>query len=158
MNLNPDFNDLLRTFADFEVKYLLIGAHALAVHARPRMTGDLDVWVDPDPANADRVYRALATFGAPLTGMTPADFLDVDTVYQIGVEPGRIDILTGISGVPDFNAAYARSLRAETDGLIIHVIGRDDFVTNKRASGREKDLLDVASVERIERLRGATKK
>src|SRR5574339_875662 len=97
--MNPDFVDLLRAFADAEVRYLVVGAYALAHHGRPRATGDLDIWVDASPSNAPRVMRALAAFGAPMNEITEDDFAQPGVVFQIGVPPGRIDVLTELSGV-----------------------------------------------------------
>src|SRR5262245_65310908 len=97
--MNPDFVDLLRAFADADVRFMIVGAYALAVHGRPRATGDLDVWIDATPENASRVMKALAAFGAPLSEITEADFAHPGVVYQIGVAPGRIDILTELTGV-----------------------------------------------------------
>ena len=97
--MNPDFVDLLRAFAGADVRFLIVGAYALAVHGRPRATGDLDVWIDATPENAPRVMQALAAFGAPLAEITEADFAPPGVVYQIGVPPGRIDILTELTGL-----------------------------------------------------------
>src|SRR5438128_4264223 len=97
--MNQDFIDLLRTFADAEVRFLVVGAYALALHGRPRATGDLDVWVEATPDNARRVLRALAEFGAPLNDVSEADLATPGVVYQIGVQPGRIDILTDLTGI-----------------------------------------------------------
>jgi len=97
--LNRDFVDLLRAFGAADVRFLIVGAYALAHHGRPRATGDLDVWIDPSPENAPRVMAALQAFGAPLQGVTEADFAQPSVVFQIGVAPGRIDILTELSGI-----------------------------------------------------------
>ncbi len=91
--MNPDFVDLLRACLDADVRFLVVGAYALALHGRPRATEDLDIWVEPGPENAPRVMRALAEFGAPLADIAEADFTRPGVVYQIGVPPGRIDIL-----------------------------------------------------------------
>ncbi len=151
--VHPHFVDLLRAFAGSGVRFLIVGAHALAVHGRPRATGDLDVWVEPTAANAVKVYRALTVFGAPLDRVSVEDFSRPDTVFQIGVIPVRIDILTEISGVPDFVKAYERAVESTIEGVEIRVLGRDDFVQNKRATGRKKDLRDIEQIERAERLR-----
>jgi hypothetical protein len=97
--MNRDFVDLLRAFIDADVRFLVVGAYALAHHGRPRATGDLDVWVEPAAENADRVMRALANFGAPLSDVTAADFARPGVVLQIGVPPGRIDVLTELTGL-----------------------------------------------------------
>jgi hypothetical protein len=145
--LNPDFRDLLAALRDAGVRYLVVGAHAMAVHGVPRATGDLDVWIARDPGNADRVLSALARFGAPLgaLGISRDDLLQDEQVVQIGVPPRRIDILTAISGVA-FEDAFAGLVVHEVDGLPIPFIGRDALVRNKKASGRAKDLADLEAL------------
>ena len=126
--------------------FLVVGAHALAVHGYPRATGDLDIWVRPTRENADRVWDAIEKYGAPRPGITRDDFLTPDTVFQIGVAPNRIDILTSIDGV-DFADAWEKRAPAVVDKLSFFVIGRDDLLKNKRATGRPKDLADAAWLE-----------
>jgi hypothetical protein len=140
--MNPDFVDLLRAFNDASVRFLIVGAYALALHGRPRATGDLDVWVDATPENAARVMRALAAFGAPLTDVAAADFARAGIVYQIGVPPGRIDILTELTGVT-FAEAWRDRQRRPFGDVDVDFIGRDAFLRNKRATGRPKDLGDI---------------
>ena len=140
--MNPDFVDLLRAFAVAEVRCLIVGAYALAHHGRPRATGDLDVWVDPTPANAARVMRALAAFGAPLHDLRDDDFSRPGIVFQMGVPPGRIDILTELTGV-SFDEAWSARDAGRFGDLAVDFIGRDAFIRNKRATGRIKDLGDV---------------
>jgi hypothetical protein len=144
--MNPDFIDLLRAFAAADVRFLIVGAYALAVHGRPRATGDLDVWIDPTPDNARRVLRALGEFGAPLAEITEADFARPGIVYQIGMPPGRIDILTDLTGLT-FAEAWADRLRRPFGEVDVDFIGRASFVRNKRATGRLKDLGDVEGLE-----------
>lgn len=127
--------------------YLLVGAYALAAHGHPRATGDLDIWIRPEPANALKVYRTLAEFGAPLHDLTIDDLVTPGMVFQIGVEPCRIDILTKISGV-EFDSAWERRMSIEIDGLPMFVIGRADLLINKRASGRPKDIADADTLAR----------
>ncbi len=143
--LNPDFKDMLSALSAAHADYLVVGAYALAAHGYPRATGDLDLWVRPSPENAQRVWAALIAFGAPVSKLTVADFATPDIVYQIGVAPRRIDILTTISGV-EFDLAWRNRLCLKLDGLSVWVIGRDDLVTNKRAAGRPKDLADVETL------------
>lgn len=140
--LNPDYYDMLSGFADVGVEYLVIGAYALAAHGHPRATGDLDLWVRPMPENAERVMTALSAFGAPLTEVSREDFEIPDTVFQIGVSPRRIDILTTIEGVR-FDDAWPERLEIEVEGVPVSVIGREHFIQNKRALGRSQDLADV---------------
>lgn len=140
--MNPDFVDLLRAFIAADVRFLVVGAYALAVHGKPRATGDLDIWVEATPDNASRVMRALAAFGAPLRDLSEPDFAGPGVTYQIGVPPGRIDILTELTGLLFADAWPERVNRAFGD-LQVDFIGRDAFIRNKRATGRTKDLADV---------------
>ena len=140
--MNPDFVDLLRAFIAADVRFLVVGAYALAVHGRPRATGDLDIWVEATPENASRVMRALAAFGAPLSELSEADFAGPGVTYQIGLPPGRIDILTELTGLTFAEAWPDRVSRAFGD-LQVDFIGRDAFIRNKRATGRTKDLADT---------------
>jgi hypothetical protein len=140
--MNPDFVDLLRAFIAAEVRFLIVGAYALAIHGRPRATGDLDLWIEPSAENARRVMRALAAFGAPLAEITEADFTTPGVTYQIGVAPGRIDILTDLTGL-SFAEAWPERVRKPFGALAVDFIGRDAFIRNKRATGRAKDLGDI---------------
>ena len=140
--MNPDFVDLLRAFAAADVRFLIVGAYALAHHGRPRATGDLDVWIEPTPANAGRVVHALRAFGAPLTEVTEADFATPGIVFQIGVPPGRIDVLTELTGLTFADAWQGREPGGFGE-LQVDYIGRDAFIRNKRATGRAKDLGDI---------------
>jgi hypothetical protein len=146
--LNDDFRDLLLAFAEHQVDYLVVGAHAMAVHGVPRATGDLDILVRPTPENADRVIEALRAFGAPLAahGVTKDDFVREGNVYQIGLPPRRIDVLTQISGVT-FDEAWADRTRATVDDITLDFIGRTTLLRNKKAAARDKDLVDVRLLE-----------
>ncbi len=146
--LNEDFRDMLAALADANVEFLVVGAHALAAHGLPRATGDFDILVRPSKANSQRLMRALEIFGAPTDahGISSADFEVPDVVYQIGLPPRRIDLLTSISGVT-FDDAWATRLRVEVQGQSFSVLGRDALIANKRAAGRDKDLLDVKALE-----------
>jgi hypothetical protein len=147
MPVNPDFRDLFKAFNGEGVEYLLVGAQAVIIHAQPRYTKDMDVWVRASGENAERVFRALATFGAPLEGVTPRDFTDPNLIYQIGVAPNRVDIVMSIAGV-DFEAGWANRVESTYGGTPIHVIGKDDLIRAKKASGRPQDLLDVDALEK----------
>jgi hypothetical protein len=151
--LAKDFRDLLRAFVDHEVRFLVVGAYALAVHGRPRATADLDVWIEATSDNANRAYSALRDFGAPLHDLKPADLATPGVVFQIGLPPLRIDILTEITGVC-FADAWPRRQRATFGDVAITVIGREDFLVNKRATGRLKDRADAARLDRGRRRRG----
>lgn len=140
--MNRDFAEMLFALSEAGAEFLIVGAHALAAHGVPRATGDLDIWVNPTTTNATRVLAALTAYGAPLSDLTLDDLAKPDTVFQIGVVPCRVDILTGISGV-QFANAWARHIVVDVEGIQVPVLGRTDFKTNKRASGRPKDLLDL---------------
>ena len=140
--MNRDFAEMLSALSEAGVEFLIVGAHALAAHGMPRATGDLDIWVNPTTDNAARVLAALKSYGAPLADLTLDDLTKHDTVFQIGVVPCRVDILTGVSGV-QFAEAWPRRLMVDIEGVQLAVLGRADFKTNKRASGRPKDLLDL---------------
>jgi hypothetical protein len=143
--MNQDFVDLLRAFGAHDVRFLVVGAYALGVHGRPRATGDLDVWIEATPANAARVIEALADFGAPLADVAVADFAQPGIVFQMGLPPGRIDVLTQITGVA-FAEAWPNRVRAAFGPVEVDVIGREAFVANKRATGRAKDLGDIEAL------------
>lgn len=145
-----DFVDLVACLRAEGCEFLVVGAHALAAHGAPRATGDLDVLVRPDAANAQRVFRALVRFGAPVTahGVAAEDFVRPGTVYQLGLPPNRIDILTEISGV-DFDEAARETVTGHLGSEVVRCIGLDAMIRNKRASGRAKDLADVETLEEI---------
>jgi predicted nucleotidyltransferase len=140
--LNSDYRDILQSLSDNEVEFLVVGAYAMAAHGYPRATGDIDLWVLASGENAQRVYRALKQFGAPLAEIDGATFSQKDVIFQIGVAPRRIDIITAISGV-EFEAAYKRRKEIRLDGLLLPFISKEDLITNKQATGRDKDRLDA---------------
>ena len=148
--LNEDYREMLQCLADEHVKYLVVGAYALAAHGYPRATMDIDVWVMPSPENGEAVLRALRRFGAPLHGLTVADLQQDDTIFQIGVAPRRIDIITGASGL-QFGETFARSSEIDVEGIRVHIPSIDDLIRNKRATGRTKDLADVEALEALRR-------
>ena len=143
--MNPDFVEMLSALHDAGVEYLVVGAHALAAHGRPRATGDLDLWVRPSSENASRVYLALQRFGAPLDLLRQEELATPDLVFQIGVAPARIDILTSISGVT-FEEAWGNRTTVVVEGLSLPVIGRHHLIQNKRAVGRPRDLADLVDL------------
>lgn len=145
--LNENFRDILKCFADASVLHMVVGGYAMAAHGCPRATGDIDIWVSPDEDNARRVWDALMVFGAPLRNVTLEDFSTEKIVYQVGIPPQRIDILTSMSGIA-FAAAYPSRLEVEIDDLHVPVIGLTQLMTNKRATGREKDRLDADLLRR----------
>jgi hypothetical protein len=144
--LNPDFRDMLSELNAAEADFIVVGAYALAAHGLPRATGDIDIWVRPTAENAERVHGALRAFGAPVDQLSVDDLSSPEVVFQIGVAPRRIDILTSIDGVA-FEDAWPRRQTVTIEGLDIPVLGREDFIENKKASGRPQDLADVAWLE-----------
>jgi hypothetical protein len=145
--VNPDFRDLFAALNAAGARYLLVGGYAVAFHAEPRFTKDLDVWTDPDPANAIRVYGALRSFGAPLHELTATDLERSGTIFQVGVPPNRIDVVTAIDGVI-FTEAWPDRTETNYGDQTVPVIGRRHLIQNKRASGRPQDLLDLEILER----------
>jgi hypothetical protein len=147
--LTGEWSEFLRLFQKHRVRFLVVGAHALAAHGRPRFTGDFDVFVAPTRPNARRVYAALRDFG--VGGLVDEDFFaEPDPAgaagLTIGVPPMRLDVLKSISGVT-FDEAWRGRVSARFEGKPIAVIGLEEYVKNKRASGRAKDLLDIALLE-----------
>ena len=147
--LNEDYLDILQALADEKAEFLLIGAYALAAHGYPRATMDIDIWVMPSSKNAESVLRALTRFGAPLQNLTQQDLETDGTVFQIGVAPRRIDIITAASGL-QFEEAFKNSIAVEIDGIQVHIPSRDDLIRNKKATGRTKDLADVEALESLQ--------
>ncbi|MBA3296334.1 MAG: hypothetical protein H0U19_05310 [Acidobacteria bacterium] len=143
--MNQDFLDLLRAFIDRNVRFLIVGAYALGVHGRPRATGDLDVWVDATPDNAPNIMRALEQFGAPTEQVTVEDFSRPGIVFQMGLPPLRIDILTELTALT-FEEAWPGRTSADFGSVMVDVLGREDFIKNKRATGRARDLGDVEAL------------
>jgi D-serine deaminase-like pyridoxal phosphate-dependent protein len=148
--LNEDYRDMLQALADEKVKFLLVGAYALAAHGYPRATMDIDIWVMQSPENADAVLRALRRFGTPLQNLTAQDLQKDDTIFQIGVAPRRIDIITAASGL-QFEETYARSLAVNIEGIEVYIPSISDLIRNKRASGRTKDLADAEALEELQK-------
>jgi len=140
--MNPHFVEMLRVLRDEGVEHLVIGAHALAAHGYVRATLDIDIWVRPSAENAARIWRALERFRAPLTKMNPQDFAEPEVLYQIGLPPSRIDIMTSVTGL-DFDDAWPRRIVAAFGDVEAPVLGGDDLRAAKRAAGRLKDLADL---------------
>ncbi len=140
--MNEDFLDLLRELCAVDARFLIVGAYAVSVHAEPRATGDIDIWVDPTPGNARLVYQALIAFGAPLSDLTVDDLASLNVVFQIGLPPRRIDILTSITGV-DFDDAWVNRVETAYGDATVALIGLEDLMRNKERVGRPKDLIDL---------------
>lgn len=149
--MNEDFRDFLAALLEREARFLVVGAHALAVHGVPRATGDLDVWIDTDPENVERVWSALEAFGAPVDALeiSREDLRAPDLVVQIGLAPRRIDLVTGLTGVA-FEAAWQDRVHVPIGALEVPFLGRQALLENKRATGRLKDRSDVEALTRSE--------
>ena len=147
MFVNSDFSDLLKLFNANKVRYLVIGGYAVIQYAEPRYTKNLDLWISADTDNAAAVYKALKEFGAPLAGLTEADFAEEGYFYQMGIPPMRVDILMGIPGM-DFDPAWVHRVEVDFDDLVVQFISRDDLIQAKKASGRPQDLIDVDLLSR----------
>jgi len=145
--VNENYLDLLRALIDNEARFLIVGAHALAVHGIPRATGDLDIWIDRAPGNVTRIWRALEVFGAPTAalGVTAQDLAQPDIVIQLGLPPRRIDLLTSVTGL-DFVDAWSTRVEHDISGCAVPFLGRAALVANKRATGRLKDLADLEAL------------
>jgi hypothetical protein len=148
--MNRDFVEMLSALSAAGVEFLVVGAYAMAAHGLPRATGDIDIWVRPTPENAAHVIRALEVFGAPFFDLEVEDLIRPDMVFQIGVAPARIDILTGITGV-GFEEAWPNRLTVTIDDQVVPVLGVEELIRNKAATGRPKDQADLLW------LRGLTK-
>jgi hypothetical protein len=140
--MNRDFAEMLSALSAAGARFLIVGAHALAAHGAPRATGDLDIWIQATSENAARVLTALRAVGAPQIDQNDPDHSAPDTVFQIGLPPARKDIITGISGV-GFDEAWDRRITVWVGDLEVPTLGRPDFIANKQAAGRPKDLLDL---------------
>ena len=145
--LNKDFSDMLSLLGTVKADFLIVGAYALAAHGLPRATGDLDIWVRPTEENSRKVWEALCTFGAPRSRISSGDFAAPDVVFQIGLAPRRIDILTSISGVT-FDDAWQARQKVVIDNMEIGILSRSHLIQNKRACGRPKDLADLDWLEK----------
>jgi hypothetical protein len=140
------FKELLRKFNELQVRYLIVGAYAVMKYTEPRYTKDLDIWVDVTPDNASRVFRALADFGAPMKSVTVEDFTNPELVFQIGIEPHRIDIMMHVKGL-EFSQAWANRVEATFEDVAILLVSKEDLLISKTAAGRPQDLIDAAQLK-----------
>lgn len=157
---SQDFKELLFAFNEHRVKYLIVGGYAVAIHAQPRATKDLDVFVEPAHANGKAIFAALEKFGAPLTGLNPDDFIAPNSYFRMGTPPQMIDIFPQISGM-EFDQAWRHRIEEiidETTGLKAFVISADDLIANKLASGRPYDLADADAIRKAAASRGPAQK
>lgn len=134
------------------VRYLLVGAHAIAAHGIPRATRDIDFWIDPEEENAKRVWEALLRFGAPMSalGISERDVRTPGMVLQFGVIPNRIDLMTSLSGLDRFSDAWDRRVMTELGDVAVPVLSLEDLRASKRASGRKRDLLDLEMLDELD--------
>ena len=145
MEVQPDFKDLLRLFNVHKVEYMIVGGYALAYHGAPRYTGDIDIYVKPDSQNAEQIMKALADFGFGSVGLTVEDFENPDNVIQLGVPPVRVDIITSISGILWKDASLG-CIDGKYGDVPVKYIGLNEFIINKRTTGRKKDLSDLEAL------------
>jgi hypothetical protein len=146
MEAHPDFKDLLALLNEHKVEYIIVGAYALAFHGAPRFTGDIDIYVNPTKDNANRIVSALAAFGFGTLGLTSEDFQKPDQVVQLGVPPVRIDLITSITGV-SWDQASAGKISGNYGDIPVSFLGRTQYIANKKATGRAKDLADIEALE-----------
>ncbi|OGN74112.1 MAG: hypothetical protein A2X25_00055 [Chloroflexi bacterium GWB2_49_20] len=142
MRLPQDFKEFLKLLKEHDVRYLLIGGYAVGFHGYPRATADMNIWVEIDPENANKIVAVLKKFGFNLPELSPQLFLQEKQIIRMGVPPVKLEICTSISGV-EFEACYEKHIVAELDGVEVNLIGLNDLKVNKRASGRSKDLTDL---------------
>ena len=140
--LNEDYREMLQLLLRNEVKFLVVGAYAMAAYGYPRATGDFDIWVDTTLENSQRIYKSVSDFGAPLAEITERTFTEKGIVFQIGVAPRRIDIITHIDGV-EFHNAYQDKEEVEIENMKIPFLSKSNLIKNKKSTGREKDKIDI---------------
>ena len=146
--LNEDYKEILQLLLSREVKFLVVGAYAMSAHGYPRATGDIDIWVEDSSENSALVYQSLKAFKAPVSEITEKTFCKKGIIFQIGVAPRRIDIITKIDGV-DFRKAYPKRKNIEVENLRIPFLSKADLIKNKESTGREKDKLDVKYLKKL---------
>jgi hypothetical protein len=150
MLTSPDFKELLSLLEKYKVRYLVVGGYAIMKYTEPRFTKDLDLWISTDKDNSKAVYAALKEFGAPLKGLTPADFTHEGYFYQMGNPPFRLDVMMSIPGVT-FENAWANREKVQVEDLVVPFISKVDLIKSKEASGRPKDLIDAEELRKADR-------
>lgn len=158
MILEKDFEDFVKLLNKYKVAYMIVGGYALALHGKPRHTGDLDIWIDVSEDNAAKLVTVLKDFGMESPGLEKEDFLKPGFMSQIGYPPLRIDILNGIDGVLFADAIKGMQIIHLEDDLVLNYIGLDDFLLNKQASGRKQDLADIREIKKLQSHLRARKK
>jgi len=144
--LNSDYKEMLQILSANDVRFLLVGAYAMGAYGHPRATGDIDIWVWATAENSGKIYNSLKQFGAPLAQINQDSFTEEGIVFQIGVAPRRIDILSRIDGV-DFEDAYEKRQITDIDGIAVPLISKQHLIKNKLATGRKKDALDAEQLK-----------
>jgi len=150
MTLEKDFEDFVRLLNKFNVAYMVVGGYALALHGKPRHTGDLDIWIEVSQDNAVKLVMVLKEFGMESLGLEKSDFLKPGYISQIGYPPLRIDILNSIDGISFSDASIGMQKIYLEDDLVVNYIGLDDFLVNKQASGRKQDLADIREIKKMQ--------
>ena len=148
--LNSDYKEMLSILSEEKVKFLIVGAFALGSYGYPRATGDIDIWVEASSVNAKKIIKSLVRFGAPMADIIADDFEKKGIVFQIGIAPRRIDIITDIDGV-DFDKAYLNKQIVKIQDISVPIIAIDDLIKNKESTGREKDVLDVKMLKKLKK-------
>lgn len=146
MSYNQDFKDLLNLLSENQVEFIIIGAYAVIFYTEPRFTSDLDIWINPTKNNAEKIWKTLEEFGAPLLEVEISDFTNPDIIYQIGVDPVRIDVFMGVPGL-NFNDSYEDAVQSNYDGIPIRFLSRKDLIKAKKTTKREQDILDIKRLE-----------
>ena len=149
MQLSGDLKEFIASLNSAKVEYLIVGAWSFAFHARPRYTGDLDIFVNPTENNAENIFRALDDFGFGDIGLSQKDLTEPEQIIQLGVVPNRVDLLTGLTGIK-FSEAWAERASGQLDGIDVTFISRQHLIENKLAVGRPQDLTDVELLRREE--------
>jgi hypothetical protein len=147
--LNEDYKEMLQILLNNEIKFLIVGAYAMAAYGYPRATGDFDLWIEASLENSKKIYKSLSEFGAPISNITEETFSEKGIIFQIGVAPRRIDIITHIDGV-DFKEAYESRKNIEIENLPLPFISKENLIRNKQSTGREKDKLDADYLKKNE--------
>lgn len=148
--LNEDYKEMLQILLDNEIKFLVVGAYAMGVYGYPRATGDIDIWVWTSAENSDKIFKSLKQFGAPLHQINDKTFAEQGVIFQIGVAPRRIDIITRVDGL-DFSKAYENRREITIENMRIPVISKEDLIKNKESTSREKDALDAKQLREIDK-------
>ncbi|HEW79822.1 MAG TPA: hypothetical protein ENH34_07670 [Phycisphaerales bacterium] len=146
MEVQPDFKELLELLNAHKVEYVIVGAYALAFHGVPRFTGDIDIFVKPDPENAEKILAALKEFGFGSLGLTKSDFVDPDKVIQLGFAPVRVDLITSLTGL-SWQQVFSGKVQGTYGDVPVYYLGRKEFLSNKKALGRKKDLADIEALD-----------